>query len=85
MAIYGPLLSIYASKIFPTSIRACATATAWSANRVGSAVAPLALLPLLHSYGPLVVLAIIAATLIVNFALIQIFGPKGLAGKPLTA
>jgi putative MFS transporter len=84
-AIYGPLLSIYAAEIFPTTIRASATATAWSANRLGSALAPLALLPLLELHGPLVVLATIAATLLVNLVLILAFGPRGLAGQPLTA
>ncbi|MDB5528760.1 MAG: transporter [Devosia sp.] len=84
-AIYGPLLSIYAAEIFPTGIRASATATAWSANRIGSALAPLALLPLLQFYGPVLVLATIAATLLVNLILIAAFGPRGLAGQPLMA
>jgi putative MFS transporter len=84
-AIYGPLLSIYAAEIFPTSIRASATASAWSFNRIGSALAPLALLPLLQIYGPVFVLLTIAATLLVNLILLVAFGPRGLAGQPLAA
>lgn len=82
-AIYGPLLSVYAAELFPTSVRASATATAWSANRLGSALAPLALLPLLHAGGPMAVLATVAATLVVNLVLILAFGPRGLAGRPI--
>jgi putative MFS transporter len=85
IAIYGPVLSIYAAEIFPTSIRATATASAWSFNRIGSALAPLALLPLLHLYGPVLVFTTIAASLLINLALIAAFGPRGLAGQPLTA
>lgn len=78
-AIYGPLLSIYAAEIFPTGIRASATATAWSMNRIGSAIAPLALLPALQMAGPLLTFATIAITLALNLVLIALFGPKGRA------
>lgn len=78
-AIYGPLLSIYAAEIFPTDIRASATATAWSMNRVGSAIAPLALLPTLQAAGPLMTFATIAVSLVLSLALIALFGPKGRA------
>ena len=47
-----------------------ALATAWAANRLGSAIAPLVLLPLLGMCGVMLVL---------------IFGPRGLAGRPLAA
>ena len=78
-AIYGPLLSIYAAEIFPTDIRASATATAWSMNRVGSAIAPLALLPTLQTAGPLMTFATIAVSLMLSLILIALFGPKGRA------
>lgn len=84
-ASYGPLLSIYASELFPTELRARSTATAWAANRLGSAIAPLVLLPLMGAYGVTLVLVSIGATLAVNLALVLIFGPRGLAGKPLAA
>jgi putative MFS transporter len=82
-AIYGPLLSIYAAEIFPTGIRASATATAWSMNRIGSAIAPLALLPTLQVAGPLLTFTTIAATLVLNLILIALFGPKGRARLPV--
>lgn len=78
-AIYGPVLSIYAAEIFPTGIRASATAIAWSMNRVGSAIAPLALLPTLQAAGPLTTFATIAITLLLSLLLIALFGPKGRA------
>ncbi len=84
-ASYGPMLSIYASELFPTALRARSTATAWAANRLGSAIAPLVLLPLLGQYGLMIVLISIGATLAVNLALVLIFGPRGLAGRPLAA
>lgn len=83
-AMYGPILSVYATELFATAGRATATATAWSANRIGSGLAPLALLPLLHAGGVMVVLATIAAALALNLALILAFGPRGLAGRPLS-
>jgi putative MFS transporter len=84
-ASYGPMLSIYASELFPTALRARSTATAWAANRIGSAIAPIILLPILGTYGVMLVLATICATLLVNLALILVFGPRGLAGRPLAA
>lgn len=79
------MLSIYASELFPTALRARSTATAWAANRLGSAIAPLVLLPLLGTYGVMLVLISIGATLAGNLALVLIFGPRGLAGRPLAA
>lgn len=83
-AMYGPILSVYATELFPTAGRTTATATAWSANRIGSGLAPLALLPLLHAAGTLAVLATIAAALTANLVLILAFGPRGLSGRPLS-
>jgi len=84
-ATYGPMLSIYASELFPTALRARSTATAWAANRLGSAIAPFVLLPLLVAYGVTWVLMSVGLALVVNLALVLIFGPRGLAGKPLAA
>jgi putative MFS transporter len=84
-ASYGPMLSIYASELFPTALRARSTATAWAANRLGSALAPFVLLPLLIAYGVTWVLVSVGLTLVINLALVLIFGPRGLAGRPLAA
>jgi putative MFS transporter len=84
-ASYGPMLSIYASELFPTALRARSTATAWAANRLGSAIAPFVLLPLLVAYGVTWVLVSVGLTLVINLALVLIFGPRGLAGRPLAA
>lgn len=84
-ASYGPMLSIYASELFPTALRARSTATAWAANRLGSAVAPLVLLPVLAAYGVPLVLVTVGVALVVNLGLVLVFGPKGLAARPLAA
>lgn len=84
-SMYGPLVSIYAAELFPTAHRASAMATAWSANRVGSALTPLLLLPLVHAAGPMAALSTIVAGLFGILVLILAFGPRGLAGRSILA
>jgi putative MFS transporter len=82
-AVYSAALAIYAVELFPTDLRATATAGAWGLGRAVSAIVPLTLLPLLTSYGPPAMFAIIAGVLIASIALVLKAGPPGLARQPL--
>jgi putative MFS transporter len=82
-AVYGAALSVYASELFPTQLRASATAVAWGLGRAVSAIVPLILLPLLTGYGVLAMFTAIAAALMSSVALVGLAGPPGLSRKPL--
>jgi putative MFS transporter len=82
-AVYISTASVYTAELFPTRLRASVTASAWAVNRVSSTLVPLALLPLLKTGGPVAMLAVVAAILIAIGALILVFGPRGLAGRPV--
>jgi len=75
-------LNLYLSEQFPTPIRARAVAGAWACNRVGAAIAPLILLPILHGMGPVAMFAVIAATLLAGMALL-LMAPVGEAQRQL--
>lgn len=83
IAIFLPVLVIYAAELFPTGQRARATSWAWAARGIGSALTPLALLPLLKSSGPLAMFAVMGATLAAFAALLALFGPRGEAGRAI--
>jgi MFS transporter, putative metabolite:H+ symporter len=82
-AVNSALLSLYAAELFPTELRGSATATAWAIGRVVSALVPIALLPLLGTYGPLAMFAVIAAALLTGLLLIAAIGPPGLARQAI--
>jgi len=82
-AVNSALLSLYGAELFPTALRASATAAAWAVGRAVSALVPIVLLPLLGTYGPLAMFALIAAALLAALALIAAFGPPGLAGRAI--
>lgn len=69
-------LNIYISELFPTDSRGRAVAGAWAVNRVGAALGPLLLLPILHGKGPFTMFAAIAATLLAGVLLLM-FSPSG--------
>jgi putative MFS transporter len=73
-SLYIPVLSIYAAEIFETGLRARATTGSWAVNRVGSAIAPFVLLPLLHSFGATAMFLVILAALAAGVALILVAG-----------
>ena len=79
--LYVPTLNLYAAELFPTKLRARATSGAWAANRVGSAIAPLVLLPLLHLGGPMALFAVILAALALSIVIVLAFAPNGRAGR----
>lgn len=69
-------LNLYLSELFPTRVRARAVAGAWAFNRVGAALGPLLLLPILHNNGPYAMFAVIAATLLAGVLLLAV-APQG--------
>lgn len=84
VALYTPALNLYVAELVPTRVRGRATSWAWSVNRVGAALSPLVLLPLLRGYGAGSVFAVIAAALVVSGVLLAAVGPAGRAGRPVS-
>ena len=84
MALYLPALFVYATELFPTARRSSATALAWAANRVSSAVIPFVLLPLLRQSGALALATVIGVALLLAAALVFACGPRKLAGQPVS-
>jgi putative MFS transporter len=78
-----PVLVLYAAELFTTDRRAQGTSWGWASTRVGAALVPLALLPLLKAQGPLAMFVVIAGTLIAFIAVIMVFGPRGQAGRTI--
>jgi len=83
VSLFLPVLTIYAAELFPTALRGRATSSAWTVNRAGASIVPLALLPLLHSAGANAVFGVIAAALVTIVGLVAVFGPRGRAGRPV--
>ncbi|MEP9349541.1 MFS transporter [Xanthobacter sp. KR7-225] len=78
-----PAFAVYAAELFPTDQRAGAISCGWAANRVGSALVPIVLLPILDGSGPAVMFAVIAATLVALAVLVAMRGPLGRSGRAL--
>ena len=83
VALYLPALFIYTTELFPTARRSSATAIAWTANRVSSALIPFILLPLLRHDGALALATVLAVTLLLVAALVFGFAPRRAAGQPV--
>jgi putative MFS transporter len=83
VSLFLPVLILYAAEMVPIVRRGRTTSLAWTANRVGSALTPLALLPVLRSAGPVAMFAVIALTLILFIGLVVVWGPLGRAGRRL--
>lgn len=75
-------LNLYLSELFPTETRGRAVAGAWGFNRVGAALGPLLLLPVLHGKGAYTMFAVIVATLLAGLVLL-VFAPSGAARRPV--
>lgn len=82
-AVYTSALTVYDAELFPTEMRATVSSTTWAANRIASALVPLALLPLLKGAGAIAMFSAIAVALAISIALLTIFGPRGLARRPV--
>ena len=83
ISLYLPALFVYTGELFPTSRRSSATALAWTANRVASALVPFVLLPLLRRSGPLAMATVIVAALLGAAAALVAFAPRKPAGQPV--
>jgi putative MFS transporter len=81
--IYAMTLSIYGPEMFVTQVRAFAAGLGYAANRIGAALVPLALLPLLLETGPLVLFGFIAIVLVLSAILVMLFGPRDVSGRAL--
>ena len=69
------VLNLYGAETFPTSSRARGLAGAWGFNRVGAALGPVVLLPLLHSTGPYAMFSVIGASLLASLLLMMLAQP----------
>lgn len=76
ISLYITLLTIYGAELFPTRSRASATAGAWALNRVGAALGPLLLVPVLRGAGATTMFAVVAASLVATLAVLAA-APKG--------
>jgi len=76
ISLYVTLLTVYSAELFPTHSRASATAGAWALNRIGGALGPLLLVPMLRSAGPPAMFAVVAASLVATIALLTA-APRG--------
>jgi putative MFS transporter len=76
ISLYITLLTIYGAELFPTRSRASATAGAWALNRMGAALGPLLLVPILRGAGANTMFAVVAASLVATVALLAA-APRG--------
>lgn len=83
VSVYVSALNLYGGELFPTATRAASLSTAWALNRVGAALAPLLLLPLLRSSGPTAMYGVIAAALVLSMAMLLVAAPRGRQRQPV--
>jgi MFS transporter, putative metabolite:H+ symporter len=76
ISLYVTLLTVYGAELFPTRTRASATAGAWALNRIGGALGPLLLVPMLRGAGPATMFAVVAASLVATLAVLAA-APRG--------
>ena len=81
-SLYVSALTLYAAEVFPTRVRATSLAGAWALNRVGAALAPLVLLPLLRGGGPMAMFTVIAASIVLTLAVLAL-SPRGQQRRPV--
>lgn len=81
-SLFVPTTSLYLAEVFSTERRGIATSSLWALNRFGSVIAPLVMLPLLHTHGTFPLFLITASALLLCMALLIIM-PRGHAGRPV--
>lgn len=74
--LYVSAVNVYGAELFPTRTRAASIAGAWALNRLGAAIAPFVLLPLLRNGGVGAMFVVIAASLVASIVLLAL-GPPG--------
>ena len=75
ISLYVTLLTVYGAELFPTRSRASATAGAWALNRIGGALGPLLLVPMLRSAGATTMFAVVAASLVATLVVLAAAPP----------
>jgi MFS transporter, putative metabolite:H+ symporter len=79
--LYVPLMTTYGAEMFPTRLRASATSTAWSINRISSFLAPMTIFHILQRTGSQVTAVLIYIPLVLSIVLLLTYGPRGVAGR----
>ena len=74
--IFSNAFHIFQAEIFPTSIRATATSTAYGLSRLSSAAMPFVLLPLLERSGATAMFAAVATAMAIVVVDIGVFAPS---------
>lgn len=74
--IFSNAYHIFQGEIFPTSIRATATGSAYGLSRLSSALMPFVLLPVLQHFGAGIMFATIAGAMVIVIADIALFAPR---------
>lgn len=74
--IFSNAYHVFQAEIFPTSIRATATGSAYSLSRLMSGLMPFILLPILKQHGATVMFEIVACAMVLIMIDIGVFGPK---------
>jgi len=75
-AVHAPTLNVYGAELFPTTRRASAVSGAWAFNRAGAALAPLMLLPLLRSNGPIAMMMVVGLALLASLLVLSVSSPR---------
>lgn len=75
-ALHLPAATLYVAEVFPAGIRAEASASAWAMNRVGAALAPLVLIPLVRSEGSAHAFGLLALLWLCSLLLLVV-APRG--------
>lgn len=82
-ATYIPLLNLYGAEVAESGKRSSVVSGAWAFNRLGAALAPLLLLPLLKGEGPMAMFVVIAATLCLSVGVLAL-SPRGQASRAVS-
>jgi putative MFS transporter len=80
--IFSNAFHIFQAEIFPTSVRATATSTAYGLSRLSSASMPFVLLPVLERWGAPAMFAVVATAMLIVVVDIGVFAPST-TGRPL--
>ena len=80
--VFSNAFHIFQAEIFPTSVRATATSTAYGLSRLSSASMPFVLLPVLERWGAPAMFAVVATAMFIVVVDIGVFAPST-TGRPL--
>ena len=82
VALYLPTANVYFGEVHATASRGRALSTLWAFNRLGAAISPLVLLPLLRSAGAGAMVAVIATALLLS-SVLWVVCPPGSTGQEI--